>query len=238
MMFFACAAMLTLASCNSGNKTPEASEATSLEAVNETEAVDENAPEALIDNLAEQLEAGNAEEVSTLLQDAQSKYESLIEEGKTEEAASYMKRIQNYIAEHASELTEKLGNSETITTVLNAVKALPADAGITKEEAMKALEQAKTLVTSQYGEKAGEAIDKAKEMLKDADMDEVAEKVKEAASNVSKEDVEKAVKAVKDIKEAKDQVDDAVNEAKSQAKKIAGDAAGEAASKALDKLFN
>ena len=86
--------------------------------------------------LAEKLEAGDAEGVTAAFAEAQSKIETLVKEGKIEEAQKVGFAIQEFIDTNK----EKLANAQiTVDNLVSAIKGIPAAAESTVEAGAEAV---------------------------------------------------------------------------------------------------
>lgn len=86
--------------------------------------------------LSEKLEAGDAEGVTAAFAEAQSKIETLIKEGKVEEAQKVGFAIQEFIETNK----EKLANAQiTVDNLVSTIKGIPAAAESTVEAGAEAV---------------------------------------------------------------------------------------------------
>jgi len=211
---------LTFAACG-GNKqqTPAADAATETVA---TEGVqqEETAAQTAITAIAEKVKAGDAESVSTLINDAKAHIDELLKADKKAEAYAYAQQLKDYVAENKAALDAlKVDGTTTAAQVIETATNLPDDV---KEAAKTAYESAKSQVET--------AAQTAGEQVKDA-AETAAENAKQQVEDAAKEKVDEAKQAVSDAKQkASDAVQEKVDEG---AKK-----ASEEVNKGINKLSN
>lgn len=197
------AAALVMASC--GNKTSKNAEGTDTAAAVAVEDGDE--AQAVADELQNALNGKDSETISSTLEKVSAQYKALVEEGKLEEAKAYASKVQQFINEHADEITAATSGNATVTSIINTVKNLPTSAEATAEEAAAA-------VKSDVKNAAEGAVETAKEAANEK-VNEVkaqtVDKANEAVSNAKE-------KANKKVEEANKKATDAINSAASKLK--------------------
>lgn len=162
--------------------------------------------EALISEMASQVESGNASTIATKMAEAEAYISKLAQEGKTEAVKAYVAKLKEFAEQNQDKLSElKVNGAESVSSLLSTVTSLSA-------ENQEAIQQAADQLKEAYGDKAEDlksaAKDKADE-LKQAAKD----KANEAVENAKSKAAEEAKKAGED---AKKKVDDAINDAKSK----------------------
>ena len=228
-LFYAAAIMaaMTITSCggNSQKSTTEEGDSTAV-------AVAVGEIEQTLSVLTEKLDAGNAEEFTATLAEAQSQVETLVKENP-EQATSYLEQIQTYLKENAAKIKEVAGDKAAHAAA--GISALPTDVrlntikekageiswndaealegvatemGLSEENMNKikeSVEAVKGMSTEELQAKGQELLDKGKEAIESgkATADENIEKGK-AAVEKGKEALEKVEKAKADVEKAKE----------------------------------
>ncbi len=198
---FVFVALALVTSC--GNK----SDANAEEIQNDTTAVD---PTEAINDMNAMLDANNSEGFNEIVSATQEKIETLMKEGKVEEAQTYAAKLKEFIDENTEKIKSVAGNDETVNSILNTINSIPSEA----TGALKDLEEdVKGTVES--------TVEDAKEKVNEA-VEDAKEKAQEAVEDAK----EKANAAVEDAKQkANDAVDNAVEDAKQKANNAVNDAA-------------
>ncbi len=168
-----------------------------------------------VTELQTKLEANDAEGFSELVTKSQEAIESLMKEGKIDEAKAYAESLQNFINENAETIKNVTGNNETVNSIVDAIQNIPTGFTGTLDEAKENLQNA----AQEVGEGAKGALEELKEEAI-AERDKYKNQAKEAAE------------------EAKQKVNDAANQAVEDAKQKANDAVNKAANDAANKLKN
>lgn len=159
---------------------------------------------AVIENLKNQLESGDASAIQTTLQDAQAKIAELV--AKDPEAAkTYVTKIQDFVKENKEKITAVVGDNQATQTLVNALIDTPAETVINTltvgqailDNAQKTADGVKDSVTQALENKANE--------MQDAAQDAINEKVDEAKQKANDE-INKAAE------KANEKVNDAANE--------------------------
>lgn len=180
---------ITMASC--GDKTKAGAAADSVA----TDSVEAVAEPAEISALAEQLKSGDASAVEKAITTVKQRYDQLVTEGKVEEAAAYASKMKEFIDGHAEEINQITSGNATVSTIVEAVKNLPAAATTTAEGAASA---AKADVDA-ASDKVKDAVEAAPAKAEEAVKAKAEETKKKAADEVDKkvnEGVDKALKGV------------------------------------------
>lgn len=190
---FAFAAM-TFASCGNkqgGNAAPVDSVATDSVAI-----VDNSSAEAIASDLQSKLEANDADGFNQAVEAAKQKIDELVKAGNVEEAKAYASKVKAFVDENAETIKQLTGGEETVTSIVNTINQLPADAESTVKE-------------------AGEAVK--------ADAEQAIEDTKAAAKQKVEETKDKAKqKATDEVNKAKDKANQEVNKAANKALKSLG----------------
>ncbi len=194
ILFSFVVAALALASC--GNK----SDANAEGSENDSTAVD---PTEVIGDMKTMLDANNAEGFNEIVSTTQEKIESLMKEGKVEEAQAYASKLKEFIDENAETIKSVAGNDETVNSIINTISNIPESAS----ESLKEIE--------------GDVKDKIENAAEDA-----VEDVKQEIEGAVEDAKQKANEAVEDAKQkASDAVDNAVEDAKKKTNNAINDAA-------------
>lgn len=155
---------------------------------------------AVIENLKNELESGDANAVQTTLQNAQEKIAELV--AKDPEAAkTYVTKIQDFVKENKEKITAVVGENAATQTLVNALIDTPAETIINTltvgqavlDNAEKTAEGVKDSVNQALENKANE--------MQDAVQDAVNEKVDEAKQKANDEINKAAEKANEKINE-------------------------------------
>jgi len=186
-LMLAAALGLTLASC-SGNQNSEVADA-----------------DQAISTLTEKLQAGDTQALQSTIQEVQNYITELQASGKTEEAKTYVAKLQEWLNTNAEQVKSVVGDNATVNTVINAIKAIPTDVVSDATDAAADLQQA-----------GQDAVDEAKakeQAVKDA-VDAEAKAVKDAVDAVpaaGKQAIENAKQNAE--KAGKDAVNNAIDNA-------------------------
>lgn len=180
---------LTFASC--GNKqSGNAESADSL--TDSTEVVaDSTGATAVADEMKAKLEAKDAEGFNAVVAEAKQKIDELVKEGKIEEAKAYASQVKAFVDENAETIKQVANGSETVTSIVNTINALPSSAEsavnaageAVKSDAENAVKSAKEAAETKVSETKAAAKQKANE-----EVNKAANKAKEKAN----EEVNKA----------------------------------------------
>lgn len=193
---------LTLASCG-GNQTSEVSTADDA-----------------ISTLSEKLQAGDAQAVQSTIEEVQNYIAELQASGKTEEAKTYVAKLQEWLDTNAEQVQNVVGDNATVNSVISAIKAIPTD--VASEATDAATDAVEDL------QQAGSDLKQAGEDLQD---------VAEAKGKAVKDAVDSKAKAVKDAVDAAPAAGkQAVEQAKQDAEKSGKDAVNKAIDNAAGKL--
>ncbi len=172
-----------------------------------------------VTELKEKLEANDSEGFNAIVSKTQETIESLIKDGKVEEAKEYAESLKNFIDENAETIKEVAGSDDAVNTIVDAIKNIPSGVEGTTDEVKEDLENA--------AKEVGNDVKEAFEELKDeaiAERDKYKDQAKEAAQQA--------------VDDAKQKVNDAANQAVEDAKQKASDAASKAVDDAANKLKN
>jgi len=191
-LFVMAVAAIAMLSVGCGNKTATSANGADSIPADSSEMV-ATTGEAVAEELATAVAGKDAESVQSTFEKIKAEYERLVNEGKLEEAKTYASKIQEFINNHAEELSALTTGNATISGLVNTVKNLPTSAKTTAEEAAAA-------VKSDVENAAKNAVENVKE--------EAANKVNEAATKAVNNAAEKVNKAAED---ANKKVNDAVN---------------------------
>ncbi len=172
---------------------------------------DATAEDAIVE-MQTMLEAGETDSFNALVTKSQEVIEGLLNEGKTEEAEAYAQAVKDYLNSHAEEIKAVVGDDTTVSTVLDAIEALPTNLDETVEKIKDDLEG----VSEDIKGDVEEALEKAKD-----DVQQAVEQAKEDAKAKAEEAVEQAkedakAKAEEAVEQAKE---DAANKLKDALKK-------------------
>lgn len=186
MLMLAAVATLTLSSCGGSQKDASGEAADANEVVSE---------------LTESLKSGDAQALQGSIEKAQAYIAELQASGKVEEAKTYVATLQEWLNANADQVKSVTGDNATISTVIDAIKAIPTDAASDAAETLQdaaegveAVQQAgeelkeKGEELKEKGEAVKEAIDAAPEAAKQA-----VEQTKESAKQAGKDAVNGAI---------------------------------------------
>lgn len=157
--------------------------------------------EATVNSLEEKVEAGDANALTEAVETLQADLKKIIEDGETEKAVEYASQIQAFINDNAEKLQELNINTLTLTDIINAAKALPANAENAAEAAAAAVEAdaeaAKDAAVEAAKAKADEAVEAGKAKANEA-VEEGKAKANEAVQDAAKKANDAASKAIND----------------------------------------
>jgi uncharacterized protein YyaL (SSP411 family) len=199
---------ITLSACNGNGNTNNttATDSTQTEVTeNSTDA------SAIISNLTEAVKNQDPKTIASALETADQVAKQFIEEGKVEEAKSYLSSIQQYIKDNKATIESITSKNATASSLLQTITSidpvgnLQNAATATKEDAAAAVESVKTGVESKVA----------------AEKEKAAEKVNNAVSEQQK-------KASDAENNAARKTNDAVNKAAGKASDAVNNAAGKA----------
>ena len=207
-------AVMGLASCgNKNGANTELGDTVAVDTLATTEANADNA-EALVNMLAEKLNANDAAGMAALSQQAQQKIAELIKAGKTEEAQKYASQIKKFIDDNAEKVKTISSGNTTIADLVNTVSATTPE------------DLAKSAAAAVQADANHEA-----EQLKE-DGQAKANEIKEAAKAKANEQVSKAsTKANEAVTNAQNKANQAVSNAQSKANQKVNDATNSALKK-------
>ncbi len=164
--FFALAAVAAMSLCACTNNAKTAEE--SLDFENAT-------PEAVVSSLTEKIQSGDATAITEAVEIVQAELQAILESGDVEKASAYASQIKAFVDENAEKLQELNVNTLTLADIINAVKALPANAEATAEDAAAAVESdaeaAKDAAVDAVKEQANEAVEEGKAKANEAVQD-------------------------------------------------------------------
>ncbi len=125
-IFFLASAIALVAFTSCGNKqnTAETTSADSVEVA--TPAEDD-----VVSALDAQLQSNDPKALQETITTITEKYAELVKEGKVEEAKTYVAKAQEYLKEHAAEVTAIAGENSAVSTLVNTVTNLPTSAQTT-----------------------------------------------------------------------------------------------------------
>ena len=208
IFFLAAIAAMAMASC--GNK------ATQDPNEQDTVAVGLDVPaeaDSITSELTSQLKTKDAAKVEVTLATLQTTYETLVKEGKLEEAKQFASNVQNIINENAETIKALAGGNATVSQLVDAVKKLPVSAEATAEEALAAVNSdAKQIVEAAKNAALGTAEEAANEAVEGVKAD-VNAKVDEAKANAKAKVDEAKAKANAEVEKAKENAKAKANEA-------------------------
>ncbi len=186
LMAVAVAAM-TLASC--GGSTKQGNATDSVETADSLAAAADGV-QALTRQIADKLQAGDAQGVADLLTLAKEQIATLVEENP-EQAKEYVSQLQQYIKDNSVAITELADGNATVTEALNTVQELDPEtvvnsiADAVKSDADNTVNTAKESVEQAVDDKVNEAKESAKTKAADA-VNKAADAVNNAASKAIK----------------------------------------------------
>lgn len=158
----AAVAAMTLASCgNKANQEASAADSTATDSDSIT-AVDTTAlaPEAkqslnsLTAQLSNQLQAKDSKGMTTTLATIQATYKALVNADKLDDAKTYGKAVQNFIAQNAEAIKTVASGNTTINDLVEGIKKLPTTAETTAEQAKQAVTDDAVSLAAPYIQKA------------------------------------------------------------------------------------
>jgi len=172
------ATAFTFTSC--GNKSNEQAQQAEVEEVAEATA------EEAVNDMAAQLEAGDANKFQTALTSLYEKAAQLLKENP-EKAKEYLGKAQEFLKANAEKVTSLVGDNEVVKGVVNTLTEQNVE-----EVANGLLQQIGVVQDAQ------EKVDEAKEVVEDAQaaVEDAQEKVENVKENV--ENVKEAAQGVKD----------------------------------------
>lgn len=210
----ATAAVIMFSSCG-GNTENKVAEEDSL-AIDTVATLEEDTTVDLQAELTEKLQSGDAAQVKAAIDQAAQEAQKALESGNQAEAEKYASQIKAFVDANADKLKELDVNTLTVSSLIEAVKNLPANAEQTAQDAKSAAKADAQAAK----EAANAAAGKAK-----ADAQAAADKAKADAKAA-------ADKAVEDAKaKANEKVDEAASKASEKADKALQDAAAKAKKK-------
>ena len=160
-------------------------------------------PEAIVNALAEKVQAGDATAITTALETVQTQLSKLVDAGNVEKVTEYAAKIKTFIEENAEALKSFNIDVTPLTKVFDQVQALP---GAAVDAAQGAAEDAVESAQEQVEGAVGDAVDAAQGAVNDA-----VDTGKKAVNNA----VDAGKKAVNDAVDAgKKAADDAANAGK------------------------
>ncbi len=179
----------------------------------------ENDAQSAVTELKEKLEANDTEGFNAIVSKTQETIESLIKEGKVDEAKDYAESLKSFIDENAETIKNVVGSDDAVSTIVDAINDIPTGLQGTADEVKEDLEDA--------AKKVGDDVKEAFEDLKD-----------EAIAERDKYKIQAEEAAQKAVEDAKQKASDAANQAVEDAKQKASDAANKAVDDAANKLKN
>lgn len=203
------AAAMIFSACT-GNKTSE-------EALNFEKAT----PEAVVNALAEKVQAGDATAITTALETVQTELSKLIDAGNVEKVTEYVAKIKTFVEENAEVLKGFNIDVTPLTAVFEQAKALPGSAEQAAQDAVEdaqdAAEEAVEGAVSEVEGAVNDAVNTANKAVNDA-VDagkKAANDAVDAANKTANKAVEDANKAVEDGKNKANQaIQDAADKLK------------------------
>ncbi len=201
-LMLAAVAAFTFVSCKDSKKDA-ATEAEGEKIEEAVEGTEEQTPEQLGEDLAKALESNDGEGLKGKIDSAKEWAQSLLDDGKAEEAKGVLEKIQSFLSENAEKVTSVVGDNKYVQGALDWVKNV--DAGDLINKAGEALGVEST--SEKVSEKAGDAVEKAKEIgntIKEnsAGAVEAAKEAGEAVKEKAAEVVEKNADKIEAVKEA------------------------------------
>lgn len=197
---------ITFTSC--GNKNKAQAPANDSDS---TTTVVSTAADSINEVLSDKLSSSNKQDVTTTLESLQAKYQELVKEGKTAEAATYASQVQAFINKHANEIKTVASGDATISSLVNGIKNLPTNAESAAKEAVSSVKS-----------DAENAANTAVSNTKTAAENKVNSAVNDAKSKANTAVTNAQNKANKKVEEANKKANDAVNKAANKALKGIG----------------
>ncbi len=194
------AAAITLSSC--GNKTNVPNES---EIVDSTEVALNEANQAADDAIAQltqNLEAKDASALQNALEAVKAKVSEFLA-NNPEIAKEYLAKVQNFLKENTDKIKAVVGDNAAVASLVDGIANIPSES----VEALTGAGDALKALGIDLTEKAGDAVEGAKDAVEDAAAD-----AKEAVEN----------KANEVVNDAKEKASDAVDKAAADAKKKLG----------------
>ena len=200
-------AAMSFASC--GNSTKQGGENDTIDtAVVEEDGVAEaqTKAEEIVAGLMEKLEANDATSLSEKVAEAKAYVEELIGQGKLEAAKIYAEKIQGFIDANKDKLEAISANgTETISSLLSAVTALPTSASEALNGAAEAATESANEAVENVKDAAANAVNNAKSAVEDKANEAVENaksKANEAVENAKSKAGEAVDNAAKDVKKS------------------------------------
>jgi len=196
---------LTFASC--GNKQGGNAAQTDSISADTVAVADNNSAEAVASDMQAKLEAKDADGFKQAVESAKLKIDELVKAGNVEEAKAYASKVKAFVDENAETIKQLAGGEETVTSIVNAISSIPANA----ESAVNEVGEAVKADAQQAVEDTKAA---AKQKVEDA----------KAAATQKVEDAKAAAKkkASDEVNKAKDKANQEVNKAANKALKGLG----------------
>lgn len=195
----AVAIVISFASCGGGTTSNTAEEDSlfidTVAVLDQTQTL-----ESVTSALDQKLENGDAAGIQAVVAEVAEQVRDLVAAGDNTAAAEYASKIKDFVETNKAKIEEIAGaGSSVVNEIINAVQALPANAGDAANEAvdeMKADAKATADSVKAAAEDAvKEAVESAKTQVNEK-IDEAATKATDAASKVVDEAADKAKKAL------------------------------------------
>lgn len=237
VLAIAAVAAMTFASC--GNKANQEAAATDSTATDSVAAVDTTALapttkkslNTLTGQLTQQLQAKDAKGVTTTLATLEATYKALVNAGQLDDAKTYGKAIQNFIAQNAETIKTVASGNTTIASLVDGIKNLPTTAETTAEQAKQAVTDDAVSLAAPYIQKAAAASATAAAAKAALESAPTAAKATAAAAKAAVDAAPAAAKAA--VEGAANQ---AVNTAKTAAENKVNSEVNKAQTKAAEKV--
>lgn len=166
-------------------------------------------PEAVVNALAEKVQAGDATAIAEAVETVKTELQGLLDEGNVEKLNEYAAKIQSFVEENAEALKGAGIDVAPLTNVLDQVKALPTSA---QEAAEAAAEDAVDAAKAEAEEAVEGAVEAGKSAVNDAV--EAGKKAAGDAVEAGKKAANDAVEAGKAaVEEGKTKTNDAIQSA-------------------------
>ena len=195
----AVAIVISFASCGGGTTSNTAEEDSlfidTVAVLDQTQTL-----ESVASALDQKLENGDAAGIQAVVAEVAEQVRDLVAAGDNTAAAEYASKIKDFVETNKAKIEEIAGaGSSVVNEIINAVQALPANAGDVANEAVDKMKADAKATADSVKAAAEDAVKEAVESVKtqvNEKIDEAATKATDAASKVVDEAADKAKKAL------------------------------------------
>lgn len=195
----AVAIVISFASCGGGTTSNTAEEDSlfidTVAVLDQTQTL-----ESVTSALDQKLENGDAAGIQAVVAEVAEQVRDLVAAGDNTAAAEYASKIKDFVETNKAKIEEIAGaGSSVVNEIINAVQALPANAGDAANEAVDEMKADAKATADSVKAAAEDAVKEAVESVKtqvNEKIDEAATKATDAASKVVDEAADKAKKAL------------------------------------------